>query len=213
MESYSPVLQAVPVGEFGDSVLEYLSQLGEDVHVTPTTSTFAVIEPSSLVTCTVLIAPSPDPPLCVDIEHQSLSQGVAFVPAIIDGDILRIGPLSIPGSQGCWSCWINRTRQHCTDGRPAKNMSEPLTSGSVGRQEHFWEPQALIAAACVQEVVSALRAHRAASGQIREFNCLTHASRQGVVIGIHGCPVCGLKMKPQSRTYVGLQEALTYLWR
>jgi bacteriocin biosynthesis cyclodehydratase domain-containing protein len=205
-----PVL-VISVGPFGRAVSRHLASLRPD---TVETAGEDAGPPATwpLSRITVVAAWRPVPDLCEVADTESHRSGRPFIPLIADSVTLCLGPVVVPGSGGCWSCWARRTRQHAP-GLSRRNAlwrhySEHAGSGPQG----FLDPFAVVAAVRVSQTVDALDSAQAVAGQAWQIHMITRRITTGTVVGVHDCPRCGLHRSAPTRSYVEMQQALRSRW-
>ena len=122
---------------------------------------------------------------------------------------LRVGPLVVPGSGACRSCHEKRTLQHSS--RPAQ--LEALwnyydANPGLGPQGYL-APFAEIAALRLAQFVDELDQNpAAAAGSVWEIDVVSRLTKTGKVVGIHGCPRCGLGRDESTRSFAEMLEEL-----
>jgi hypothetical protein len=131
-----------------------------------------------------------------------------FVPLLLESAILRLGPIIVPGSSGCWSCWSARQKQHDPHLKESQGISQFYDQnprlGPVGNIDPF----AQIAAAQLCNVLCSEADLLRWSSLIWQLDTFTHDVVVGKLIGLDGCPDCGLGRTLGSRSYLQLREAL-----
>lgn len=76
----------------------------------------------------------------------------------------------------------------------------------------FLEPFAVMAAARLSHTIQQLLDQEPIAGQIWQIHMLTREITKSLVIGMHGCPRCGLNRAAPARTFVRMHEELAHLW-
>jgi bacteriocin biosynthesis cyclodehydratase domain-containing protein len=165
-------------------------------------------------TAYVVIAGRPVPGICTLVEQCAATRGIPFVPITIERSALRVGPVSIPGQPGCWSCWLTRILQHAEhpkqenylrkfyDSRPHEAVSSP----------GYLEPFALMASARLCQLFQSVASGQAVGGEAWQVDLMTRVFSTFKVQAVHDCPRCGLKRETQGRTYSEMRDELVYLW-
>jgi bacteriocin biosynthesis cyclodehydratase domain-containing protein len=160
----------------------------------------------------VLAAWRPVPELCRAFERLSYRTKSPFIPAIAEAPYLQVGPVIVPGSGACYSCFERRVLQHS----PRRETDRALM--------HFYDAQpeigpagflaafADIAAARVEQLIAQLRTDPVSvSGSIWRLETMTRQITCGRTTGIHGCPRCGLGTREEQRSYTRLRAELERL--
>ncbi len=159
----------------------------------------------------VVAAWRPVPGLCRPLDELCHEHRRAFVPAIADGSTLCIGPAVLPGKSACWNCWELRSRQHAKNDQERSALKQYYEAHPQAGPAGFLEPFALMAAA---KVASAIQSHdhlQQQAGQIWQVDMFTGQVTTGYVIGVDGCPRCGLGRPLATRTYEDIRESLAFL--
>ena len=92
-------------------------------------------------------------------------------------------------------------------------MSEPVVDFSI---VVIGGGPAGLAAACVAaqsgQRVALIDETPWIGGQIWQMDMLTQQVTLSQVVGVHGCPRCGLRRPAEERTFAPLEKELAYLW-
>lgn len=213
MKTSTPPVQLLVVGSFGKTVAGYLKTFRQDVletvvadDVIPLPETW---EPARIL---ALAAWRPVPSLCELLDDLCHRWARPFVPLIVDSRVLRLGPVVIPGREGCWRCWSMRHRQHGEWPEEQSALLQYYASHPDSGPQGFLEPFALMGAARIRQTIEALDSSTATAGQIWQIDMLTGHVVTGLVIGVHGCSRCGEPRPESTRSYAEMQQKLGYLW-
>ena len=106
-ESRADMVTLFPVGAFGDAVARWLRTFSE-VEVTRRWPE-AIDGPADVV---LAVLDGPRFPLCAEIERRCWQHGKSSLFVVPLGNLIQIGPMSVPGEPGCWHCAYVRRRQH-----------------------------------------------------------------------------------------------------
>ncbi|MGE3508716.1 MAG: TOMM precursor leader peptide-binding protein [Vicinamibacterales bacterium] len=209
-------LHVVAVGPFGEAVAEALADGRRTARVTPVhpSRIDAAAWPHAAVH--VLASGYPCHQLCRDLETLCYQRSSALVPVTLDAPHLIVGPVVVPGTGSCFSCYRRRLLQHAA--RPPVTRAlldhydaEPLR-GPVGHLSVLAD----LAAARVEQLFAdgqmhadALAGCHAAAGQVWRIDYLTRDTALSRVIGVHGCPRCGLRRDERTRSVDELHAYLT----
>jgi bacteriocin biosynthesis cyclodehydratase domain-containing protein len=146
------------------------------------------------------------------MEELSYKWRLPFIPVVIDSARLQIGPVIVPGETACWTCWIHRSRQHSpwpdSHASLLQHYATHASEGPAGYLELFAE----MAASRVHSIIESLESSASDPGSIWQIDMLTRKILTGRVVGIHDCPRCGNRLAPDTRSYISLQQDLSYLW-
>jgi bacteriocin biosynthesis cyclodehydratase domain-containing protein len=160
----------------------------------------------------VLISWRPAPHICQLLNQVSHEWERPFVPCIVNSTILRFGPVVVPGHGGCWDCWERRSgqRRDVTDDRSAllRHYESHPDEGPQG----YFPPFATMAAARIAQIIDALDASTAVPGHIWQIDMITRQIVTGTMVGLHGCPQCGLHRDAHTRSFLEMRRDLEYLW-
>jgi len=200
-----------PVGGFGHAVAERLSAMSLETEIADVGGVLS--NALAMARVVVLASWRPVPVLFERLDDACHAAGKPLAPVLLDGTILRVGPLVVPGSGPCWHCWVQRLEQHASRSDPRLRLREfyrtsPADAGPCGYLDAF----ALIAAARVFQLLQAWLTGAALPGNVWQIDMLTRVVATSTTVGIHGCPRCGLNRSAGERTYASLREALAHLW-
>ena len=156
----------------------------------------------------------PSPALLELVNRLSFAWNIPFIPAVLDGPELVIGPVTIPGLSACHRCYERRVLQHCTrpEARAAllRHYDSNPESGPEGHLDVFAD---LAAARLAQLVGQVQSAPDQIAGKIWQFDLIRRLSTMSTVVGVHGCPYCGLQRDERSRSYSMLRAEVEALLR
>lgn len=161
----------------------------------------------------IVIAGRPAPGICTLMEQHSTSRRIPFVPITIERSALRVGPVSIPGQPGCWSCWLKRTLQHAEHPKQEHYLRQFYDSHPHEGPSGYLEPFALMAGARLCQVLQSLASGQVVGGEAWQVDLMTRIISTFRVQAVHGCPRCGLKRETEGRTYSEMRHELAYLWQ
>ncbi len=206
-------LHVIAVGPFGQAVSEYLSVLHPHVHRTVWNWTKPLTRetwPTS--SAEVIVAWRPVPQLCELVSVISHDRAVPFIPLILDSGVLRLGPIIIPESSACWKCWIMRSRQHSPNPQERSALLTFYDANPEAGPAGYLEPLAMLAAAQIKRAFQLCLHPDQVGGDIWEINLFSSQVRTGRLLGVDGCPVCGLNRSLETRTYLEAKRELAFLW-
>ncbi|AEV84086.1 hypothetical protein ACWT_3063 [Actinoplanes sp. SE50] len=201
-------LRVSPVGPFGYAVAERLRDLCPDVSITDPVDRAAPAAPKG-PTLHLLAAWRRVPDTERAFDERAHRTGDPWLPVILDHPVLEIGPAVLPGVGACHGCYRLRLAQH----DPARTVRAAVDrhyeldpdAGPAG----YLPSTALFAAAAAAEVVQRLRTDpEGEAGRVRQIEVPTQQLRTGRVVGVHGCPRCGLGRDEQTRSYDRLPEMM-----
>ncbi len=151
------------------------------------------------------------PSLCRYLDEISHKRTRPLIPLVVEFPTLCLGPIIIPGESGCWHCWEQRVQQH-TKFRPERSAlvqfyEENLDVGPNG----YLEPFALIAAAQIANIIRSNKTLQQVAGHSWQLDLFTREVSTGFLVGVDGCPRCGLNRPLSTRTYAEMSTALGFL--
>ncbi len=199
-------VEIVAIGPFGDHVARVLAELRPGVRRVDDAGI------GGPVAVRVLAAWRPVPALAGEVDARSRREGVAFLPVIAEPPRIVVGPVSVPSWPGCWACYHRRVLQH--DPRPAESRTllafydAHPEAGPAGYLPVLADLAAARAAAMLRRLE---RAPGEVAGRVWQMNVLTPRPSEGTVVGVHGCPSCGLGRNEEERSSAELQAALRWL--
>jgi len=134
---------------------------------------------------------------------------VPWLPIILDGPTLRVGPGVAPGSAGCLDCAERRLRQHSgTADVTAALRAHYLTRPDEGPTGYLSTMATLAAATGAELALELLSEPSTAAGRLFQFGTTSQRSSSSQVVGIHGCPRCGLGRPERDRSWRELSDEL-----
>ncbi len=154
----------------------------------------------------------PVPRLAAALDSCAALWRVPWLPIILDGPTLRVGPGVAPGSAGCLDCAERRLRQHSgTADVTAALRTYYLTRPDEGPAGYLPTIATLAAATGAELALELLREPSTAAGRLFQFGTTSQRSSSSQVVGIHGCPRCGLGRCERDRSWRELCDELENL--
>lgn len=201
------------VGAFGSAVAEHLRTFHSEVSETPVVSGKAA-QPESWPDARmhVIAAWRPVVDLCGLLDDICHERKKPFVPVILDSTALRVGPVVVPGHGSCWGCWIRRYRQHAVSPQEESALWQHYATNPDIGPHGYLEPFATMAAARTAQIIWQLNSSAAIGGSVWQIDMLTREITTSTVVGVHGCPRCGLNRPEQTRSFAELHRTVSYLW-
>jgi bacteriocin biosynthesis cyclodehydratase domain-containing protein len=213
-------LIVTPVGPFGYAVAERLRDLCRDIEVANAgpggTTTPRIPDPErpSGPRLNLLVSWRRVPRMEREFDEESFRTGQPWLPVILDHPVLEIGPVVVPGSGACHGCYRGRLAQHDTTRAIRSAVDDHYDRDPFSGPAGFLPATALFAAASAAEVVERLRESPASeAGRVRQIEVPTQQLRSGRVVGVHGCPRCGLGRDETTRSYERLPALLSGVWK
>jgi bacteriocin biosynthesis cyclodehydratase domain-containing protein len=201
------------VGEFGRAVAATLRGLLEDVCETRADEGYSVYPAQwPIAQVRLLAAWRPTPGLSRACDEMSHAWRTPFIEAVMETPNLRVGPVVAPGLGACHGCAERRALQHSP--RPGEHAAlRDFYEANPGQGPRGFLPAfAEIAAVRLAQFVRRVnRDPAAAAGHVWRMNTILRETTSGVVVGIHGCPRCGLKRDESTRSYAALRRELADL--
>jgi bacteriocin biosynthesis cyclodehydratase domain-containing protein len=212
-KSLSEPVHVFSVGPFGHAVVRYLRVIRADIIESTLLGKMPPpVEPWPMARMRVVAAWRPVPELCELLDQACWDNLLPFIPLVLDSGVLRLGPIVVPGKGSCWNCWVRRFAQHAAWPREQKAVLHHYSSEETSGPQGFLEAFACLAAARISDCIDSLDTSRSIPGSIWEIDLMTRAIMTSKVIGIHGCPRCGLHRAEATRGFAELQQQLAYLW-
>ena len=201
------------VGPFGEAVGRYLLQMRSDVTTTPVPCV-AELASDSWPRARVRLVASwrPVAALCRRLDNLRFQNKIPFIPLILDSSLLQLGPVVIPESGCCWSCWERRTLQHAAVPSAHTALWDFYDNHDASGPQGYIEPFAVIGASRLSQMVDSLDCCQAAPGQVWQMNLLSRRIETRCEIGVDGCPQCGSGRSIPTRSVEDLKRRLGYLW-
>ncbi|MEV5498722.1 TOMM precursor leader peptide-binding protein [Nonomuraea fuscirosea] len=132
--------------------------------------------------------------LCERAAEQGLETGVPWLPVVLDGLAVRIGPLVRPGCPPCLECLRRRQTQHDTQKSVSVRLALAYESVGVAGPQGFLPHHVRMAASVVsmllQDLDAAVR-DRDTSGEVVTIDLLACSLSRHAVIECDDCRFCG----------------------
>jgi bacteriocin biosynthesis cyclodehydratase domain-containing protein len=206
-------VQLLAVGSFGRAVAAYLKTFCADLYETSVDDDVIPLpETWPAARLTVLTAWRPVPSLCELLDDVCHRWNRPFVPLILDSTILRLGPIVMPGQEGCWGCWTRRYNQHITWPEERSALLQYYASHPDSGPKGFLEPFAMMGASQLRQTIEALDSSTARPGHVWQIDMLTGNITTSTVVGLQGCTRCGEHRPEATRSYAEMRQTLSYLW-
>ena len=199
------------VGPFGRAVAESLRKFRTDIVGAQFESDQAIARQYSARIYAVA-SWRPAPELFTAIHETAQLHKRPFLPLLMDGKTMQLGPVTVPKCGPCWNCWERRTRQHDQLRRYRSALSAHYAANPNSGPQGFLTPFAMIGAARLAETIDGLDAMAPLAGQVWRIDMITRQIATGAVVGIHGCTYCGEHRRPDTRSFAQMRDALAYLW-
>ena len=203
-------IHVLSVGPFGRAVGAAFKELEPSAIVTPLRDdeqTFPAFWPTARIH--ILAAWRPVRSLSRAFDEMCHVWRTPFIEAVIEAPHLRVGPVVVPGSGACRSCYEKRTLQHAA--RPAQlEALWDYYDANPGRgPQGYLSPFVQIAALRLAQFVDELDEDAATTaGSVWELDVVSRQTKMGKVVGVHGCERCGLGRDESTRSYAEMFEEL-----
>jgi bacteriocin biosynthesis cyclodehydratase domain-containing protein len=199
-------LIVTPVGPFGLAVAERLRDLHDDVEIAGA----GIVRPRAPEPrLNVLAAWRRVPRMERDFDEEAFRTGQPWLPVTLDHPVLEIGPVVVPGSGPCHGCYRGRLAQHDPDQAFRALIGEHYDADPTAGPDGYLPSTALFAAAVVAGLADRLAtAPDSEAGRVRQYDVPTQQMWSGRVVGVHGCPRCGLGRDETTRSYDRLPALL-----
>jgi len=160
----------------------------------------------------VVVSWRPVPRLCAMLDDLTFERKTRFLPVILDGTAMIVGPFVVPGAGSCWHCWNLRCRQHAAWPNEREALLNYYASHPKDGPKGYLEPFAMMGASRINEAVTLLGRDQAIPGEIWQIDMLSLDITQTIAIGVNDCLRCGLHRPSDTRSYSQLQARLAFLW-
>jgi len=203
------------IGAFGAAVADHLRLFGPIVLVDQPASELEASDGGDRLAGGVNVIASwrPETDLCDRYDRISRLRGQPFIPVILDGRTLTVGPVLVPDGAACWKCWLRREQQHANVSNPRPAVHEAYSLDPSLGPRGFLDAFALMAAARTAQAIRNITVDPNVAGWLWQLDLPTRAMTIGRVIGCDGCTRCGLDRPPALRTVEDMHRSIDYLWR
>jgi bacteriocin biosynthesis cyclodehydratase domain-containing protein len=204
-------LHLLTVGPFGEAVARHLRTLAEFRETTVTDDAIRN-QVWSMASINVVAAWRPVPTLCAVLDDLSFQRGTPFLPLILDGKVMTVGPFVVPGAGSCWHCWQLRSKQHSVWRDEREALLDYYASHPEEGPNGYLEPFAMMGATRIHAGVTLFEQGQGIPGEIWQIDMLSLNIAQRVAVGVNDCRRCGLHRPSATRGFSELQDRLAYLW-
>lgn len=205
--------QTIGVGPFGHSFICDLAKCRDAVDPIVLSEEPIGAPPLSEHASSYILATwRPMPLFCELVSHMSLERNKPFIPIVMESDRLAIGPVVIPGGQGCWQCYVKRSQQHPRAAVERSALLHYYASHPTEGPGGHLRPFAFIAAGLCGAILEELDNEVAQPGQLWHLDLMTRRVTGGFLLGVHDCSYCGLHRPVRDRSIGDMQMHLSYLW-
>lgn len=154
----------------------------------------------------VLISDYPLVNKAKEMENRVFDTGGVLIPIMIDYPYLTIGPVVQNGTEGCFHCFIDRSRQHDRNAHLQKELTEYYENNqSVHHRSSFYPTDSILVAHFLINLLKGKIENNL--GKVRRLNVYNRTSYYVDVIGVHGCKRCGMKVDEKERSFAELWKA------
>jgi bacteriocin biosynthesis cyclodehydratase domain-containing protein len=203
-------IQIIWVGPFGKAVAEDLMRLRADCVAAGEDSTAV---DGAAFRIRVVAAWRPVVHLCQSLDAEAHLSRHPFIPLVLEGPIMLLGPIVVPGGGSCWGCWMKRERQHGSWAERRDALLQHYAMRPGDGPQGYLRPFALMAASRIAQVIDQLDTGENLGGYLWQIDMTTGDISTSRAVGVHACPHCGLGRPSATRSFHEMQETLGYLWR
>jgi len=200
-------IAVVALGPFGHAVARLLASMRPGVaEAEPGGDPAAINAGAGAI---ILASWRPAPQLFDALDDECHKREKPLLPVLIDGTILRVGPLVIPGAGPCFRCWTQRLAQHASgsDPRLAVESFYGACEDATGPRGYL-EAYAAVGAARACQILGNVQAGTAEAGGVWQMEMLSRRTTASVAAGIHGCSRCGLDRPEAERAFAAIRAAV-----
>ncbi|MGG1441062.1 TOMM precursor leader peptide-binding protein [Brevibacillus laterosporus] len=201
-------VHVIAVGAFGMEVANMLKNKMEEVVITQLDEEGRVY-PAYWPHARIHVVASwrPVSSLCQLIDKICFAWKKPWVQIVMDHTSLIVGPVVVPGQEGCYTCFSKRQIQHSTFGKYIQQSQEAYKQNFRLGPKGFLRTHVGMAANLFLHLDHHLQENLIKeAGSVYECNVIRSSTRKGKVVGFHGCPHCGLQRDESTRSYDYLLE-------
>ena len=201
-------------GKYGNAVASVVKELASHVVITQVEEMEQIpIETMSSTQLYVLTSWRPMSKLCHILEEISYTHKTPFIPAIMMGPLLQVGPVIIPGMGACYTCYEKRFFQHSPLRSRYKDIYHYYDTHPTSGPQGYLHSFADLAATLIAQLTENLASDAATvAAHIWQWNTINLEGGHSIVTGIHGCPRCGLQRDETRRSYEEMHQHLATLF-
>ncbi|WDU79262.1 MULTISPECIES: TOMM precursor leader peptide-binding protein [Lysinibacillus] len=202
------MIHILACGTFGEATAKIIAEKVEDVEITTADQEGKFWVGSwPHADLHVVISWRPVPKLCEVLDEMCHAWKVPWFPIILDTPKLQIGPIVVPGEEGCYSCYRRRQIQHSKFGKFIPSIEEFYSQNPSFGPIGYLEVHSQIAACLFIEFLNRIQKNiYKEAGKVFEYNLITSGIDKGKVVGFHGCKRCGSTENQATRSYEKIVE-------
>lgn len=210
LNSARTTLHLLALGEFGLAVGKLLQELVPWTVVIASSFEELVDMPEVQTSCALaLVSWRPASHLCHLLNKMSYTYQINFIPAVLSSPYLELGPVVIPQKSACYACYERRFLQHTEFPQLYKQLYTYYDTHPLAGPAGYLPPFIYLAATRLAQLVEqSLESPEQVAGYHWRWNLINAEVLQGTVVGVHGCPFCGLRCDEQRRSHQAMREYL-----
>ncbi|OAJ76157.1 hypothetical protein AYJ08_19960 [Brevibacillus sp. SKDU10] len=207
-------IHVIAVGTFGTEVANQIVSRAPETVVTHMPATYTQL-PTHLFPVArihVLASWRAVSQLSNQMDEYSYRWKIPWLPVVMDHPYLRIGPFVDTSEGACYHCFEKRYLQHSPTPEYIDALNSYYDAHPEAGPKGFLRVFASLSAAQVIHLEKCYRQESTSiSGSLWQINILTSEPLQTQVIGVHGCPRCGLGRQEEDRSVAQLRVDLKNL--
>lgn len=194
--------QIFSIGKFGYAMWEFLNDSGiQSNHVDLNNENELVI--SSNLSGVLFIANYQSVSLLRQLDVEVHKRNIPFIPVVLDSPFLVVGPVIIPGNEGCYHCYHERIMQHHPNAELTRSVQQYYNDQQIVGVQGYHPADIVLIGNLLKRIVERPEMYQ---GKFFRLNEVTREWNKSSVTGIHSCPRCGLQRDEETRGYLGLAQ-------
>lgn len=202
----------IQIGKFASDISKQLNGEQWNVTVTEVNEDYSIPNIDNMIQTAethILISHHPCVSFCKSINDLCYKYKKTFVPIIIDQPYLTIGPIFKAQGDSCYFCYLDRYMQHAANPDITQSVFDyydrRVRNGPNG---YHYSDVLFVSNLIFANLESSFEQFR---GKLLRVNLINREIVVSEVIGVHGCPRCGLNRDEKTRSYKDLHNYLIKL--
>ncbi|MGF7050660.1 bacteriocin biosynthesis cyclodehydratase domain-containing protein [Paenibacillus sp. DS2015] len=196
--------QIFSIGKFGDAIWKFLNDSGIQSNHVVLKNECELLIPSNL-SGVLFIANYQSISLLRQLDVEVHKQSIPFIPVILDSPLLVVGPVIIPGNEGCYHCYHQRIMQHHPNAELTRSVQQHYNDQQIEGVQGYHPADVILIGSLLKKIVESPELFQ---GKFFLLNEVTRELNCSSVTGVHNCPRCGLQRDEATRGYLGLAQHL-----
>lgn len=194
--------QIFSIGKFGYAVCDFLKNSGIQSNHVVLKNEYELLIPSNL-SGVLFIANYQSISLLRQLDVEVHKQNIPFIPVILDSPLLVVGPVIIPGNEGCYHCYHQRMMQHHPNAELTRSVQQYYNDQQIAGVQGYHPADVVLIGSLLKRIFECPELYQ---GKFFLLNEVTRELKNSSVTGVHSCLRCGLQRDEATRGYLDLAQ-------